>query len=182
MYYKHISNKYLQLIMASTALYSYATRMFDENLKKQRKIGIIDEYTTFDIKLFRDVIDFDNYEYEIVKKTNTIGFFMNWHLDNALVIKNKKTDEKNPDKVYISDRHTLHYYIKKPIFSLLVYESDYKKDFNGGTLEFIDGEIIKPKKGMYVLFNSNELHKVNKILSGERTNYLIKFYKKDKFK
>ncbi len=165
--------------MASTALYSYVARMFDENLKKQRKIGIIDEYTTFDIKLFRDVIDFDNYDYEIVKKTNTNGFFMNWHLDNALVVKNKKTDEKNPNKLYISDRHTLHYYLKKPIFSLLVYESDYKKDFYGGTLEFIDGEIIKPKKGMYVLFNSDELHKVNKILSGERTNYLIKFYKKE---
>lgn len=87
--------------MSNTALFEYATRMFDENLKKQRRIGIIDEYTIFDIELFKDLIDLNNYDYEIVKKTNTTGFFMNWHLDNALVVKNKKTDEKNPDKVYI---------------------------------------------------------------------------------
>lgn len=167
--------------MSISALVNYAKKTFDiENFKKKRNIGIIETYAIFDVKLFADIIDLDNYDYEIVKKTNTTGFYMNWHLDNALVIKNKKNENKSSDKIYISDRHTLHYYIKKPIYTLIVYESDYEKDFLGGTLEFIDGLTIKPQKGLFVLFNSNELHKVNKIISGERTNYLIKFYEKNK--
>ena len=94
------------------------------------------------------------------------------------VIKNKKNTEKKSEGLSISDRHTLLYYIKKPIYTLIVYDSDYGVDFTGGTLEFIDGLIIKPKKGLYVFFNSNEVHRVNRILSGSRINYLVKFYLK----
>lgn len=168
--------------MSSIALLAYAKNMFDiYNLKNERIIGYIDDYESFDINYFSSIIKLDNYNYEISKKTNTEGFYMNWHLDNALVIKNKKNSNKSPilpEQIDISDRHRLHYFIKKPIYTLIVYESDYLIDFTGGTLEFIDGYIVKPKKGLYIFFNSNEVHRVNKILSGSRINYLIKFYKK----
>jgi hypothetical protein len=166
--------------MSTNALLSYARSMFNTyNLKKERRIGQIENYVNFDIELFADIINLCDYDYEIIKKTNIEGFYMNWHLDNALVIKNKKNDlSKKYDSLNISERHTLHYYIKKPIYTLIVYESDYGIDFTGGTLEFIDGIVVKPKKGTYVFFNSNEAHRVNKILSGSRINYLIKFYQK----
>ena len=168
--------------MSSLALLSYGKNIFDIlDLKKERIIGYIDNYEHFDINLFSSIINLNNYNYEIIKKTNVEGFYMNWHLDNALVIKNKKNKEKSiicTEQINISDRHCLHYYITKPIYTLIVYESDYMINFTGGTLEFIDGYVLRPKKGLYVFFNSNEIHKVNKILSGTRTNYLVKFYKK----
>ena len=172
--------------MASTALLSYAKIIFyTHELKKERIIGEISNYDEFYINLFSNIISFDKYDYEIVKKTNNCEFYMNWHLDNALIVKNKK-NTSNISKILsdtscisISDRHTLYYYARKPVYSLIIYESNYGIDFTGGTLEFIDGVIIKPKRGLYILFNSNEVHRVNKILSGTRVNYLVKFYEKE---
>ncbi len=171
--------------MSEKALLSYAKTMFDEHdLKKERIIGKIENYQHFDIELFSGIIPFDKYDYEIIKKENVEGFYMNWHLDNALVVKNKRVGS-NPSNgdiksngLAISERHTLHYFIKKPVYTLIVYESEHDIDFTGGTLEFIDGLIIKPKKGLYVFFNSSEVHRVNRILSGSRINYLVKFYSK----
>jgi hypothetical protein len=102
---------------------------------------------------------------------------MNWHIDNAMIIKNKK-ENKSLTGYELSNKYTLQYFIKKPVLTLIVYESDYNIDFTGGILEFIDGETVKPYRGTYILFDSNEAHKVSKILSGVRNNYLVKFYKK----
>lgn len=166
--------------MSCNALLSYAKKIFEiYNLKKERIIGQIADYTNFDIELFSEIIPLDKYDYEIIKKENSEGFYMNWHLDNALVVKNKKDNMENKSNgISISDRHTLYYFIKKPIYTLIVYESNHETDFTGGTLEFIDGFVVKPKKGLYVFFNSNEVHRVNRILSGSRINYLVKFYQK----
>lgn len=165
--------------MSYIALLSYAQRMFDKyDLKKERIIGQIDNYDKFDIFYFSKIIPLDIYDYEIIKKDNGEGFFMNWHLDNALVVKNKKDMTDTSTGISISERHTLHYFVKKPVYTLIVYESNHDEDFRGGTLEFIDGVVIKPKKGLYVFFNSNEVHRVNRILSGTRVNYLVKFYVK----
>ena len=172
--------------MSQDALLAYAQSMFDiESLKKERIIDMISDYDTFDISNFIKTFGLDDYDYECVKKTNITGFYMKWHLDNACVFKNKrKTDGSDsvstgsPDAIPISDIHVLQYFIKRPSYTLIIYDSDHNIDFKGGTLEFIDGVIVKPKKGMYVFFNSNELHRVNRILSGSRVNYLVKFYKK----
>ena len=168
-----MQNSYLEL---------YAKQIYEiYNLKENRKIGIISNYLEFKIEYLSRIINIDKYNYDIIKKEQSKGYFMKWHFDNAKIIKHKPElinnyiDENN---IKISNKHILHYYIKKPIYTLIIYESDYDVDFTGGTLEFIDGTIIKPKKGLYVLFDSNELHKVNIMTSGKRINYLIKFYEK----
>ena len=165
--------------MSYDALLSYARSIFDKcDLEKERIIGQIENYEKFDIFYFSGIIPLENYVYEIIKKENVEGFFMNWHLDNALVVKNKKGMTNTSTGIPISERHTLHYFVKKPVYTLIVYESNHDEDFRGGTLEFIDGVVVKPKKGLYVFFNSNEVHRVNRILSGTRVNYLVKFYVK----
>lgn len=168
--------------MATKALLTYATKIFNEcDLKKERVIGKIDRYESFDIALFSDLIDLDKYDYDIIEKINSAdnGFSMGWHIDGAKVIKNKKGGIIKPNHIKLGvTLYSIYYYIKKPVYTLLVYESNHDIDFTGGMLEFIDGTIVKPEKGMYVFFNSNEAHRVIKMTSGTRKNYLIKFYRK----
>lgn len=158
-------------------LLDYCKNIFEkENLKSYRKINIINDFTIDNLK---DIINIDEYNYDIIKKENIKGYYMNWHLDNAKVMNHKKNFiGKTYNQQPISDRHAIYYYLKKPDFSLIIYNSTYNKDFTGGTLEFIDGLKIYPDKGLYILFDSREIHKVNKIKSGIRNSYLIKFYKK----
>ena len=144
--------------------------------------GNIIDYESFDIKhlitLFPEL--FRTYDYQIISKTKTTGYYMDWHLDDAHIISHTKNHIKTligHDKhIPISDKHTLYYYDKKPIYSLIIYEHTFNKDFTGGTLEFYNNIIIYPKKGDYVLFNSNDLHRVNPMTSGIRSTHLIKFY------
>lgn len=63
-----------------------------------------------------------------------------------------------------------------PTYSLIWYKNE---DFIGGTLEFIDNNIIKPKKNLFIFSDSNHLHKVNKQLSGLRIVSIYKYYKKN---
>jgi hypothetical protein len=163
----------------NTYLLNYAKNLFEtNNLISKRKIGFIEDYVNFSPDLIKKIINIDNYHYEIIKKINTEGYYMNWHFDNAKIITHKKNVNKDDiyDQILISDRHGIYYYLKKPVYSLIIYDSTYNNDFIGGILEFIDGTKIYPRKGMYVLFDSNELHKVSKIISGIRVNFLIKFY------
>ena len=168
--------------MGTQFLIDYAMIKYQtSNILTHRKIGMIDDYESFDIGLFSDVINFDEFDYEIIHKTNHAGYYMKWHLDNAKLISHKEAHMDKtvgPSHIQISPKHTIHYYLRRPVFSLIVYESTYGKDFTGGTLEFIDHTIIKPMRGQYVFFNSNELHRVNRMLSGSRSSVLVKFYPK----
>ncbi len=163
----------------------YSDLLITNNLKQYRKTGIIENYDIFSIDIIKNlnIINFDKFSYDLVKKINTEGFSMKWHIDNAKLIRHKKNfvKEKNiADQIVLNEKYALHYHLNRPQYTLLLYESDYNKDFTGGSLEFIDNTIIYPQKGLYILFDSREIHKVNKILSGTRINYLIKFYPKDK--
>ena len=157
-------------------LLRYSKQIFDDkNLKDQRKIG-----TNFNISVINDLIDLHKFDFDEVSKTQTIGDYMGWHLDNASIIKHKKLVEPNKylTQIKISERCKLHFHKKKPDYSLIVYDSDYGIDFNGGILEFIDGTKIYPKKNMYVFFNSEELHQVSRITKGVKNFRLYKFYHK----
>ena len=158
----------------------YGKKIIKEyNLINDRKIVFINkEFNEENIKdiikeIVKDTINFNDYFMYIVKKENKEGFFMKWHVDDAQLIK-KKVGYK--DQIKVSDKYYLHYNKEVPIYTLIIYESTYNNDFSGGILEFADNIKIKPKKGMYILFNSKEVHRVHKILKGMRINYLIKFY------
>lgn len=158
----------------------YGQNLLNDNelIKNNRKIGIIDNYTKLDEDIIKNLnlLNLNNFDYKIIKKENYEGFFMKWHVDDAQIIKHNK-DNNYIDQIKINDKQFLHYNKLKPSYSLIIYESDFGIDFKGGSFEFSDGTLIFPKKGMYVFFDSREVHRVNKITNGIRKNYLIKFYK-----
>ena len=151
-------------------------------LNNENKIiitGYIDNYNIFNIDIIKQlkIINFDLYDYIICKKINTSGFFMKWHIDDCAFIKHSKKNNLFNNK--INNKLSIYYKNKIPKYSLIIYESKYNTDFTGGKLKFIDGTEIKPDIGLYVLFNSIHMHCVEKINSGSRICYLIKFYDKD---
>ena len=157
-------------------LYKYGLSVL-ESIKFTRKIGFIDESLSIDenIKsiLKKNKINFTSYK--IIEKSNEKGFYMKWHLDDAQIINHNK-DNNIKDQTFISNKKAINYKNNPPEYSMIIYESEYEKDFNGGILEFCDGYKIYPKKNMYVFFDSRFVHMVHKISDGVRVNYLIKFY------
>ena len=160
-------------------LYKYGLSVL-ESIKFTRKIGFIDDSLSIDenIKsiLEKNKINFTSYK--IIEKSNEKGFYMKWHLDDAQIINHKnKLDFKKVLKSqhFISNKKSINYLHQKPLYSLIIYFSEYNTDFTGGSFEFVDKKIF-PQKNMYLLFDSNEVHRVNIITSGVRKNILIKFY------
>lgn len=123
-------------------------------------------------------IDLTNFDSKITKKQNIVGFEMKWHRDDCS-IHDINPNAKTENKINISDKHCLAYKEKLPIYTILIYFSDHNKDFTGGVLHFVDDTQYKPKMFEGLLFDSEEVHRVTRILSGVRKNLLIKFYKND---
>lgn len=156
----------------SNDVVNYGKQLLNDT-NKIIKCGFISDYSEFNIEQIKNqhIINFDLYDYVICKKTNETNFYMKWHIDDCAFMKHSKN--KN------SDRISIYYKKNPPEYSLIIYESKQGVDFTGGELEFVDGTKIKPDFGLYVLFNSMYMHRVNKINSGRGICYLIKFYKKN---
>jgi len=168
------------------AIYEYGKELLkkDNTLVLKRITGMLPDYYTFNIEHLKNIVsecnlfNFDDITYSINSKEYIKNDFMKWHIDDALLLNRKNLNNykniidinyKNKDMIY-------KYENQKPIYSLLIYENDYGKDFNGGELEFADGFTYKPKRGSYIMFDSSEVHRVLPIKSGTRFSKLIKFY------
>lgn len=110
-------------------------------------------------------INLQNFTYEVVNRETKEGFKMKYHRDNYLLRR-----YEDGYKFLLFDDCAI------PTYSLIWYKNE---DFTGGSLEFIDNNLIKPKKNMFIFFDSNHLHKVNKQLSGFRIVTIYKYYKKN---
>jgi hypothetical protein len=179
----------------------YGKSILDQNpdIINKRVIGTISEiwneipsdYSNMIIHTFLEnilyklnFINIDDYNYKIIEKINKSGYSMKWHIDDCQILKhsNKMAKFKNTltNQFFISSRQSICYNDNGtiPLYSLIIYDSDYNIDFQGGSLEFVDGLKIYPKRGLYIFFDSREVHRVNKIKSGLRKSILVKFYKK----
>ena len=57
------------------------------NLKDERRYGIINiDYESFKLEDINSIIDCTNYNI-FYEKENGVGFYMNWHIDDAQIIK-----------------------------------------------------------------------------------------------
>lgn len=145
--------------------------LFNTNIKNKRRIGTIKNYENFNIDILKEILnecnlfDIDDYQYSIKSKQNNTNYEMKWHVDDAYA-----TNKQNKIILHYNKSH------EQPKYSLMIYETEYNKDFTGGELIFADDLIIKPKRGLYVLFDSREVHKVNKVKTGIRNHVLVKFY------
>jgi len=124
-------------------------------------------------------IFFQDTKYEIVFRNNTEAdkYSMNWHYDNKQLIKHKISNlQKIHSLQIISIDHKFVYglYCKNPIqFTIIIYLDTYNIDFEGGEFHFHD-EVVYPERGMLLLFNSNELHKVTPLTAGKRRAIVVK--------
>jgi predicted 2-oxoglutarate/Fe(II)-dependent dioxygenase YbiX len=113
----------------------------------------------------------DNMSCKIFFKYFSLNTEMLWHQDDASIFKhtNKHCEKYNLSKYNLFSNKV------QPIYTMVLFMSDYGEDFYGGEFCFVDLE-IKPIKGMSVFFDSREIHCVKKILKGSRQSCLIKFY------
>jgi hypothetical protein len=126
--------------------------------------------------------DYQNYDFEIVYRFNdNNNYNLKWHIDNCIFQRHSvKTIELLHDLEIIARDNKYLYciwkYKKIPKYTMIIYISNYLIDFKGGELEFIDGLLIKPKKGDIIIFDSREIHRVHPLKSGIRNCIVIKFY------
>mgnify|MGYP001247933237 CR=1 FL=1 len=106
-------------------------------------------------------IDLNEMNSELVKRKTETNFRMKYHRDNYMV---RNIEGK---LVFIQFKN-----IKISKYSLIWYKND---DFTGGSFQFLNSKQINPKKNMFIFFDSNQIHRVNKQLSGERIIELYKF-------
>lgn len=107
-----------------------------------------------------------------IERTTTKGFSMKWHCDDAAVL---KTKIHKTCGTMIAPHFKLYHKKNLPIYSAIIYASDYGVDFTGGEFEFVDDRIL-PRRHYVLCFDSREVHRVLPVTSGERKTILIKFY------
>lgn len=123
-------------------------------------------------------VNIEKYKTKIYTRKSIDGFYMNWHFDDCAVFKHSQM-KKNmvyKNSIVLNEKYTL-FFSDLPVYTMIIYMNTYGKDFTGGEFNFIDKQ-IKPEKYQVLFFDSRELHKVNKVTSGERETILIKFYNK----
>jgi hypothetical protein len=139
------------------------------------KLDLLTEYKEELKKLEKEIV--------VRNKTKNENYYLNWHFDDKKLIVHKKNNKDiihDLEIIYEDDNNIYGLYNKNNnkilLYTLIFYASSWNIDFIGGEFNFID-KTIKPIKGMILLFNSNELHKVNLLNNGKRKAIVVKFYK-----
>jgi hypothetical protein len=120
-------------------------------------------------------------KYEIVFRNHTENdkYSMNWHYDNKQLIKHKISNLQKIHSLQIvemDDKYIYGLYCKNPIhFTIIIYLDTYNIDFEGGEFYFHD-QIIYPERGMMLIFDANELHKVALLTRGKRRAIVVKIF------
>ena len=120
-----------------------------------------------------------NYDFniEIIERITQNGFYMKLHRDDYRFDNNAFKRGIHDDSLWIP----IYEKAKRPIYTVVWYQSTQGIDFIGGNLRFHDGFVVKPEKNVAILFDSNDLHEVTlqqtkNNLTNERKVILIKFY------
>ena len=102
--------------------------------------------------------------YTMIERKTEKGFKLKFHRDNYLV--------RKFNNIY---KFVLYNKEEPPVYSIIHYMND---NFEGGTFVIYPNTIIQPKKNMFILIDSNIIHRVTEQLSGIRIVNLYKFYNK----
>lgn len=114
--------------------------------------------------------------FQIVERKTEPGFFMKLHRDDYHLDYYKFRKGIRDDSLWIPI-----YQEKRPVKTVIWYRSTQHIDFIGGNLRFFDGDMVRPEKDLYILFESNDPHEVTlqiykKDLKNERHTIIIKYY------
>jgi hypothetical protein len=122
-----------------------------------------------------------NTKYEIVIRNYTASdkYSMKMAYDNKQLIKHKISDLQKIHSMQIvsmDEKYIYGLYCKNPIqYTIIIYFDTYNINFEGGEFHFHD-QIIYPKRGMLLLFNANELHRVTPLTGGKRRAIVVKIF------
>ena len=123
-----------------------------------------------------DILEIPYLKYEKVKRFHDgDGYNIKWHIDDRQLQKHKlENNTDNLEIIYSNDKYKYGLWTHKeyPKYTAIIYLTS---DFEGGEFCFVD-KIIKPKRGDVIIFDSKEVHKVNKLKSGIRNCYVVKFF------
>jgi hypothetical protein len=122
-------------------------------------------------------LDLFEYKNKISHRITKSGYYQNWHIDGRRIFELRSgiVCPSNPNS---NNKYQIHnIYNPVPTYSILYYGSNYNQDFKGGSIEFINGTIIKPTKNMCIIFDSDLAHRVNLQTSGERKVSLIMLFR-----
>ncbi len=165
-----------------TLIEKYGKELIEGNpeILNTRKKGIIMDYSFFTLDVLKEILDdvniinISDYTYYIKRKEHMCRDEMNWHIDDAIIV--KIPDEKqNENDLTSSTQIAYPDPINQPKYTLIIYENTQDVDFTGGSFSFVN-EVIHPKKGRYIFFDSKEPRKLEQITSGTIHSILIKFY------
>ena len=124
-------------------------------------------------------IFFQDTKYEIVCRNHSADdkYSMNWHYDNKQLIKHKISNLQKIHSLQIismDNKYIYGLYCKNPIqYTIIIYLDTYNIDFEGGEFHFHD-EVVYPQRGMLLIFDANELHKVAPLTHGKRRAIVVK--------
>lgn len=118
----------------------------------------------------------NNVTFQIVERKTEPGFFMKLHRDDYHLDYYKFKKGVRDESLWIPI-----YQEKRPIKTVIWYRSTQYIDFIGGNLRFSDGEMVRPEKDLYIIFDSNDPHEVTlqvykKELKNVRHTIIIKYY------
>jgi hypothetical protein len=162
-------------------LEEYGKKILTKEIKNKRTMGYFKNYEGFNVDIFNKIIieinlfNLNDVTYFVKKMVDNIDNEMSWHIDDAILM--DVTEEEIYNNIKISENKQLVYHNQIPIYTLIINENNYNDDFTGGELIFVDDYKYIPKQGSYILFDSCEVYKTNKITSGMKKSILIKFYK-----
>jgi hypothetical protein len=160
---------------------------FFKELESLEKFGELSEESIADVfekNIWRFPIQnifFKDTKYEVVFRNHTASdkYSMNWHYDNKQLIKHKIANLQKIHSLQIismDDKFVYGLYCKNPIqFTIIIYLDTYNIDFEGGEFHFHD-EVVHPERGMILIFNANELHKVSPLIGGKRRAIVVKIF------
>jgi len=154
-----------------TNIEEYGRALLEEHdVVSKRVFDIAPSYLVFTTDTLRNIIRqishfcIDDVTYYVERRVHGAGDFIDWSLDEAILANLECDDQKSE-----SPRDA-------PVFTMIMFESNYGTDFEGGTIEFIDGTVVEPIAGKYVLFDSREVYRMNTITVGEQKSLFVRFY------
>lgn len=167
----------------------YSQKLLQENpsILKTRNIcpiqNIFDDVTTFEelqkvvrIKNYTEEFRFLRFNSSVLGRIDIQNNVSKWQIEDARVIFQK---ENVSGDTHIDKKRALYYDNKKPIYSLIIFGSNYGKDYKGGIFEFSDKEKIKPTKNQCIFFDAREAYKIHRVKEGVMKCITIKFYKNE---
>lgn len=115
----------------------------------------------------------------VIRNAINNHYKIDWHMDDHIPHRHVLEMEPNLHDLQIIGRDDKYVYSLWnngiiPKYTIIIYFTSYGIHFQGGELELLHGQIIYPKCGDVIFFDSREIHRVRTLRSGIRQCIVIK--------